>query len=86
MPATVGELSAFRRVRAESVRLAVRPLNPARPIAGGEEINGHGDLHHFVTLPESLVRSWRSRCDCDHKNAFFTAEVAPPFRHQKPCV
>jgi hypothetical protein len=32
-----------------------------------------------------LVRSWRSRCDCDHKNAFFGAGAAHPLRQQKPC-
>src|SRR6516162_6582143 len=47
LPATIGELSAFCRVRTESFRLAVRRLNPARPIAGGGEIHGHGDLHHL---------------------------------------
>jgi hypothetical protein len=50
VPATVRELPAFRRVRTESFRLAVQGLNPAGPIAGGDEIHGHGDLHHFVTL------------------------------------
>jgi hypothetical protein len=52
VPATVRELSAFRRVCAESLRLAVQRLNTARPIAGGEEIHCHGDLHHFVTFRE----------------------------------
>ena len=47
MPATVRELPAFRRVRTESFRPAVRRLGLARPMAGGEEIHGHGDLHHL---------------------------------------
>src|SRR5215471_9558577 len=47
LPATIGKLSAFCRVRTESFRLAVRRLTLARPIAGGEEIHGHGDLHHL---------------------------------------
>src|SRR5262249_4654285 len=84
VPATVRELPAFRRVHTESFRLAVRRLNLVRPIAGGEEIDGHGDLHHLPPSIENLVRSSRSRCDCDHKNAFFTAGAAPPFRQQKP--
>jgi len=48
VPATVREPPAFRRVCAESLRLAVQRLNTARPIAGGEEIYCHGDLHHLV--------------------------------------
>ena len=47
LPATIGKLSAFCRLRTESFRLAVRRLNLARPIVGGEEIHGHDDLHHL---------------------------------------
>jgi hypothetical protein len=39
-------------VRAESLRFAVRSL--ARPIAGGEEIHGHGDLHHLPPVNRKL--------------------------------
>jgi hypothetical protein len=47
LPATIGKLSAFCRLRTESFRLAVRRLNLARPITGGEQIHGHDDLRHL---------------------------------------
>ena len=71
LPATIGKLSTFCRVRTESFRLAVRRLNLARRIAGGEEIHGHGDLHHFPPCPLEISTVVTLACDCDHKNAFF---------------
>jgi hypothetical protein len=80
LPATIGKLSAFCRVRTESFRLAVRRLNLARPIAGGEEIHSHSDLHHLPPCPRQISTVVTLACDCDHKNAFFHrwSGVAPP--------
>src|SRR5262245_16486367 len=75
VPAAVRELPAFRRMRTESFRPRVGRL-ALRAIAGCEEIHGHGDLHHSPFLGRRLTRSLRSRCDCDHKKAFFTAGAA----------
>src|SRR5262245_60237761 len=81
VPAAVRELPAFRRVRTESFRPRVRGLT-LQGIAGGEEIDCHGDLHHSI-LDGRLTRSLRSRCDCDHKKAFFTAGSALRGRWEK---
>src|SRR5262249_5713005 len=73
----VRELSVLYHVRAG---LLCPRLTPDRAIAGCGEIHRHGDLH--LPLDWSLVRSLRSRRDCHHKNALFTAAMGCPIREQ----
>src|SRR6516164_9651847 len=73
----VRELSVLSRVRAG---LLCPRLTPDRAIAGCGEIHRHGDLH--LPLDWSVVRSLRSRRDCHHKNALFTAAMGCPIREQ----
>src|SRR5262245_3194041 len=55
-------------------------VRPNRAIAGCRQIHRHGDLH--LPLHCSVVRSLRSRRDCHHKNALFTAAMGCPIREQ----
>src|SRR5262245_59063796 len=73
----VRELSVLDRVRAGLLRLR---LTQDRAIAGRWGIHRHGDLH--LQLDWSVVRSLRSRRDCHHKNALFTAAMGCPIREQ----
>ena len=66
----VRELAVLSRVRAGLLCLR---LTPHRASAGCGEIHRHGDLH--LPLDWSVVRSLRSRRDCHHKNALFTAAM-----------
>src|SRR5262245_64987512 len=73
----VRELSVLARVRAG---LFCRRLMPDPAIARCGGIHRHGDLH--LPLDWSVVRSLRSRRDCHHKNALFTAAMGCPIREQ----
>src|SRR5215510_1880672 len=68
-------------MRTQSFRPRVRRLT-FQAIAGGEEIHCHGGLHHFPSACK-LVRSLRSRCDCDHKKGVFYDWVALPVLRAK---
>src|SRR5262245_59038758 len=74
----VRELSVLDRVRAGLFRPR---LTPDRTIVGCGQIHRHGDLH-LPPMERTLVRSLRSRRDCHHKNALFTASMGCPIREQ----
>jgi hypothetical protein len=67
----VGEILVFFRARSSR-------LVPGRAAARCEEVRRHGDLHLPLTAC-SLVRSFRSRRDCHHKNAFSHWTWALPY-------
>ena len=73
----VRELSVLSRSRVRTGLFRPR-LTPDRAIAGCGGIHRHGDLH--LPLDWSVVRSLRSRRDCHHKNALFTAGMGCPIR------
>src|SRR5262245_22814883 len=75
----VRELSVLSCSRVRTGLFCPR-LTPDQAIAGCGGIHRHGDLH--LPLDWSVVRSLRSRRDCHHKNALFTAAMGCPIREQ----